>query len=61
MNRQEEEAVTDISGGSKKKRKKYVFLDKHEEFKTSTNTNIRLLYVLQILQMIALVAACMYK
>lgn len=61
MNRQEEEAVTDKSGNSKKKRKKYVFLDKYEEFRTSTNMNIIVLYVLQALQILALIATYMYK
>ena len=61
MNRQESEVSTDMSGGGKKKRKKYVFLDKYEEFKSKTETNLRALYLLHILQILTLIATYMYK
>lgn len=61
MNKIESEGVTDMSGGNRKKRKKYVFLDKFEDHKRRTESNIRALYILCILQTLALITGLLFK
>lgn len=60
MNKHESEDVTARSGGMKK-RKKFVFLDKFEEYKTATNKRILKLWIAYILQVLLTIILCGLK
>jgi hypothetical protein len=55
MNTNKEEASTDISGAGKKKRKKYVFLDKFEDFKHKCYTMFKTLVWLHVVELAAII------